>query len=296
MLDVGIVGLDTSHPEAFAKKLDQREAVNVAAVWDGGDVRTTDYAENFCGQFDAIHYGRPHEMIDAIDAAMILTVNWDTHADLVIPFLDADVPTFVDKPIAGRISDLDRIEEVVGETPLFGGSAVPFHPSLEDVPVGESDRSLYCAGYNDPFYYGAHIVHVVRRLVDANWTSVESASDPGIVVDATFENGTHATLRFDGPQNDSAYGILDIGTRTRTRRVDGNEQAHQKMYDRFLDAFVDVVHGHRDDTDQLIDGVRLLLAAHAALESNTTVSRESEALREFHADGEAFLAEYAPYY
>lgn len=72
-------------------------------------------------------------------------------------------------------------------------------------------------------------------------------------------------LRFDGPQNETAYGILDIGIEARTRRANGNEQGYRKMYDRFLDAFIDAVQRHRDDTNRLVDGSHLLLTAHAAL-------------------------------
>jgi hypothetical protein len=100
-------------------------------------------------------------------------------------------------------------------------------------------------------------------------------------------------MRFDGSPEDTAYGILDVGKRTRTRRVGGDEQAHQEMYDRFLDAFVEAVSGDRDDSAELLDGASLLLAAHAALENGTTVRPGSDVQRAFHADGEAFLAEYA---
>lgn len=296
MIDVGIVGLDTSHPEAFAEKFDRSADVDVTAVWDGGDVRGADYVDRFCDRFKTTRYDRPTDMVDAVDVAMVLTVNWDTHADLVTPFLHANVPTFVDKPLAGQAADLDRIEAAAGETPLFGGSAVPFHPSFDEFPIAEADRTLYCAGYDDPFYYGAHLIDSVRLLVGAEWRSVEPGPGTGTVVNATFENGTEATLRFDGPQDDSAYGILDVGTRMRTKRVDGTEEAHAQMYDRFLDAFVEAVRGDRDDADRILDGARLLLGAHAALETGTTVYPDSEVLADFHADGESFLADYAPYY
>lgn len=296
MIDVGIVGLDTSHPEAFAEKLHRMEVANVKAVWDGGDVRTEDYAESFSEQFGATLYDDPHNLIDVVDAAMILTVNWDTHADLAIPFLETDVPTFIDKPLAGCLRDVRRIAESTGNTPIFGGSSVPYHPSLGDFPTAESDRTLYCAGYNDPFYYGVHLVNTVRRFVGADWTSAAPASGPGTVADIEFENGTRATIRFDGSQEDSAYAILDVSDQTRTIRIDGNADAHEKMYDRFIDAFLEVVRGDRDESDRLVDGARLLLAIHAAFESDQVVTPESEKLRNFHADGEAFLADYAPYY
>jgi len=39
MVRLGFVGLDTSHLIAFAKQLDERSNVDIAAVWNGGDVR-----------------------------------------------------------------------------------------------------------------------------------------------------------------------------------------------------------------------------------------------------------------
>jgi hypothetical protein len=296
VIDVGIVGLDSSHSEAFAEYLQSTENATVAAVWDTGDVRTADYAETFCDRFDATFYDDWSELLDTVDAAMILTVNWDSHARLAVPFLEADIPTFIDKPIAGRLRDIEAITEAVGGAPLFGGSAVPFHPSLDALPVDRSDRTLFCAGYNDPFYYGVHLADTVRYLAGTDWSSVVPASGPGTVVNIYFENESRAELRLDGPQENSAFAFLDVGDKTRTRRVDGDANSHEKMYGQFLDAFLDSARGGRDDSRRVLDGARLLLAVHAAVDNGDLVTPDSDGLREFHADGGAFLADYAPYY
>lgn len=295
MIDVGLVGLDSSHPEAFAEQIANTEGATVACVWDGGAVRSPEYSTSFCDRYDATLYDDVHDVVDEVDAAMVLTVNWDTHRRLAIPFLERGVPTLVDKPVAGRLDDVEAIADAANGTPLFGGSAIPFHPSLAEFPRGAAGRTLYCAGYNDPFYYGVHLTDALRRFVDADWTAAEPRSGPGVVVDVRFENGTRATLRLDGPQDDPAFGFLDVGDRTRTTRIGNDGSSYTEMYGRYLDAFLETVRGDRDDSGLIVDGARLLLAVNAALETGDVVGRESDALEAFHADGEAFLSEYAPY-
>jgi hypothetical protein len=296
MLDIGIVGLDTSHPEAFADRLDSHDEATVSAVWDGEDVRTPEHRDEFSERFGARQYEEPTGMYGAVDAVLILTANWDTHCPLAVPFLEAGVPTLIDKPLAGQLTDVESIANAANGTPLFGGSAVPFHPSIAELPVGGRERTLYCAGYNDPFYYGVHIVDTARLLADADWRAVTSGDGPGTVVTIDFENDTRAVCRLDGASENAAFGVLDVANQTRARQVSGDEQTLSVIYDRFIDAFLAAVNGERDDSERLIDGARLLLAVRAALETNGRITPTSRALERVSADGEAFLAKYEPYY
>lgn len=296
MLDIGIVGLDTSHPKAFADRLDGHNGTTISAVWDGEDVRTPEYTDKFCERFETTRYDEPTEMLDAVDAAMVLTANWDTHCSLAVPFLNADIPTLIDKPLAGRLTDIETIADAANGTPLFGGSAVPFHPSIAELPVGGRDRTIYCAGYNDPFYYGVHIVDTARLLAGADWRAVTSGDGPGTVVTIDFENDTRAVCRLDGATENAAFGVLDVANQTRARQVSGDEQTLSVIYDRFIDEFLAAVNDERDDSERLIDGARLLLAVRAALETDTRITPTSQVLRRVSADGDAFLADYEPYY
>lgn len=294
MIAIGVVGLDTSHAEAFARSIEAHDAARISAVWDGGDVRDETYVREFCETYGATRCEDVEEMIPRVDAAMVLTVNWDTHADLAAPFLDAGVPTLVDKPVAGRLGDVQALAAASESTPLFGGSAIPYHMALADVPTGEAGRSLYCVGYNDPFYYGAHVVHVARRLAGADWYSVTPAADPGLTVDVRFENDAYATVRLDGvpPWDGGGFAVTSVGSRTESVLVDGDSDDRKRMYDSFVDEFVRHVRGDGDDCLELLDGTRLLLAVHAALDADRAVTPGSPELRAFHADGATFLAEY----
>ena len=296
MIDVGIVGLDTSHPEAFAEQLDSHSGATVSAIWDDGSVRTPKYARDFCAQFSAKQYDEPMELLGKVDAVMVLAANWDTHRSLSVPFLNAGVPTLIDKPLAGHLSDVEAIADAAKDTPLFGGSAVPFHPLLAELPVNLDERTLYCAGYNDPFYYGAHIIDTARLLAGADWHTVEPSSGPGVTVEITFENNTQAVCRLDGPTEEAAFGVLDVADRTRVREISSDEHTLSEMYDEYIDEFLAVACGERDDSNRLTDSARLLLAVRAALEKNNRITPLSRELQQVRVNGRAFLENYTPYY
>lgn len=296
MLDIGILGLGTSHPAAFADILADDDRATVSTVWDNGDVRDGDYAKEFCERFGSRRVNDPLEMLDTVDAVMVLTANWDDHRRLAVPFLDAGVATLIDKPLVGRVADIDAIADAANGTPLFGGSAVPFHPSITALPIDYPGRTLYGAGYNDPFYYGVHFTSTARLLAGTDWVSVSPHDGPGTVVTITFANDTVATLRLDGPEEPAAFGILDVSDRTRTVLIHDGEEPLQRMYTAFLDGFLAAVRGERDDRDRIVDAGHLILAVQAALTRDRVVTPDAAALGETHIDGEAFLADYMPYY
>ncbi|MFP9190119.1 Gfo/Idh/MocA family oxidoreductase [Natronosalvus vescus] len=297
MVEIGIVGLDTSHAEAYATSIRNHPTATLEAVWDGGDVRSDSYAEGFCDRNDAIQYSDPLEMADTVDAVMILTVDWNSHRDLAVPFLRRDVPTLIDKPIAGTLADVTAIRSAVETTPFFGGSAVPYHPSLRSFQANGDERTLYCVGYNDPFYYGCHVIDALSYLVNSHWASVMPADDPGKTVDIVFTDGTYATARLDDPSGYEQFTFFSVGDQTTVRDVGNSERDMAEMYYGYLDAFVEVVTGERESqSDRILDAATLLLAVNAALEEGQPITPECRNLAAYRANGRAFLEEYQPYY
>lgn len=292
---LGILGLDSSHPDAFASILDEMDGVDVSAIWDGGDVRSPDHAESFAGTYDATLYDDPENLAADVDGALVLTVNWDSHLPLAATLLEAGVPTLIDKPIAGRLEDLDALADLSDAAPLFGGSSVAYHPALEEFPIRAPDRMLYGAGYNHPFYYGAHLTDTIHRLAGSNWITVSPAENLGQTVNVLFENDTYSTLRLDGPSDSGAFGFLDVSGRTRTALIDGGPVEREKMYTGYLSAFVDVIEGNVDPTGRVLDAASLLLAVHAALETGEPVTPLSDKLHDIHVDGQTFLESYRSY-
>lgn len=296
MPDIGIVGLDTSHAEAFAGAIDEHPSARLAAVWDGGDVRDAAYERTFCEEYGARSYEEPFGMTDAVDAVMILTVDWDSHRSLAVPFLECDVPTLIDKPIAGRVADVEAIRNVANGTALFGGSAVPYHPDIRTLSDAGIDGSLYCVGYDDPFYYGAHLVDTICLLVDAGWACVTPADDPGLTADVVFEDGTLATLRLDGSGDDDRFAFLGIGDRAAGVDIGGTRTEMEQMYRSYLETFLAVVDGEVDVTRRLLDAAELGVALQAALRRDRPITPGCAVLADYHVDAQPFLDDYRPYY
>lgn len=296
MLDVGIIGLDTSHPGGFAPLIDGHDDMQLSGVWDGLDIRDSEYVASFCEEHGAQRYDEIDAMVDAVDAAMVLTVNWDTHASLAEPFLNAGIATCVDKPLIGSLSDLQALERAAENAPLFGGSAVPFHREIASLPRGGDERTIYGAGYNDYFYYRTHLVDIARALADADWREVRPAPEPGTTVDVRFENGVHTTLRFDGSDEGGVFSLLDIGETTQAIQIRTGKETLARMYRPFIEAFCEAALGKRDDTGRVLNAGELALAAEAALAGEETVTPDSDELQAVSLDGTAFMKDYSPYY
>lgn len=296
MIDVGMVGLDTSHASAFAPLLDERDDMRLYSVWDSLKVRDSAYVDSFCDEHDAKRYDGVEAMVDDIDAAMVLTVNWETHRPLAEQFLEVGIPTLVDKPLTGSLDELRALERAADNAPLFGGSAVPFHRKIDSLPRGGSRRTIYAAGYNDYFYYRAHVIDIVRTLADADWREVQLGNEPGTTVDIWFENGTHATLRLDGDEEEGAFSVLDVGETTNIVQIESGRNSLDAMYRPFLSAFNDSVRRERDDTDRVLNSGELLLGVEAAIEQNQPVTPRSNAVNAVNSNGDAFVSDYQPYY
>jgi hypothetical protein len=296
MTDIGIVGLDTSHADAFAGVLDNMDGVTVSGVWDDNDVRDDEYIESFCAEYHARRYEDLNDLSAAVDAVMVLTVDWESHVPFATTFLDDGLPTMVDKPVTGSLAEVSALGRAATNARLFGGSAVPFHSSFSDFERGGTDRTLYAAGYNDFFYYRAHLTDTVRLLADADWSRVTPGDEPGTTVDVGFENGTHATLRFDGSPEDGTFSVLDVGEKTNSVSIEGNQDALTEMYIPFMESFRAVIDGERDDTTRLLDSATLLLAVELAIEIEAEVTPDSEHLATVSVDSSDFLSEYDPYY
>lgn len=292
MTDVGIIGLDTSHAESFASIIDERADADVTAVWDGGDVRNEGHIRQFCDRYDAKRFDEPHELIPDVNAVLILTVDWNTHYDLAVPFLKHDVPTLIDKPVGGCIDHIEDIRDAATGTPFFGGSAIAYHPELQKMALDPAGQTLYCLGYNDPFYYGAHLVDALYRMVDGNWTCAVSTDHPGKTVDIVFSGDTYVTIRLDNPTGREQFSFLRPGTRSQSVRIGNSEAELLEMYRSYLDTFFDTVSGSIDVGDRVLDAAELLLGVHATLECDRPITPDCDYLDDYNVASDAFLEEY----
>ena len=298
MYDLGVLGLDTSHAEAFASVLVDRPDARLTHAWDGGRVRTDEWTSEYATTHGLELVDEPADVMAAVDGVLVLAVDWERHLELATLALEGGVPVLVDKPVVGSGGDLKRLRDATSSTgtPLFGGSALPWHPMIDALPAGPGERFLAASGYGDPFYYGVHLVDAIRHVIDADWERVAPVDVQRGIVAVRFGTGAVATCHFDGPADAATFAFLDVTCEPQPVLVESSSETLQAMYEPYLDAFLACVRGDRDRTATVLDAAELLLAVQACLESGATIERPSSAIESVTIPSTAFVAQYEPYY
>jgi predicted dehydrogenase len=184
---VGIIGAENSHTIGIGRTFNEQKVfpgVEVVAVWGETDEFARNAAEK--GSIPKI-VKQQSELMGQIDALMIDHRHARYHVDAAIPFVEAGIPTFVDKPFCYRVRNglkLIEIAEAKG-TPITSLSGVGYGPEVDDlvaqvasidpadihsvVVTGPSDIT---SKYGGIFFYA---IHTVERMMKVFGSDVEAA-------------------------------------------------------------------------------------------------------------------------
>lgn len=179
MIRVGAVDIDTSHPRAFGAYFESSGKARYAAVYNEG-FRDDDEVEGFVRMFDLDKKcDSLLELVESVDIGFIHSCNWDKHAQLAKPFIDAGKPVFIDKPIAGNPADCRYFEEVAEQGAVVLGSSSARYAeevmALSGKKGGEAGDILNVFGSCgvDEFNYGIHIVEAIGGVVGTGAVSTQ---------------------------------------------------------------------------------------------------------------------------
>lgn len=245
-LDIGLVGLDTSHVSVFARLLNDptdphhKPGARVACAWPGGSpdfALSADRVEGFTAE---LRDQRGVEILDspeavaaASDLVFITAVDGRTHPGLLRRIISAGKPVFIDKPFA--LTSVEAKEMIVlakqAGVPLMSCSSLRYSEELlaamEPGREGISGCDFYGPMNVEPtqpglFWYGCHIVEMMVTVMGAGCTEVrcvKNENHDSLV--ATWKDGRVATLhgvrgshwkfgavlhRADGPKTIDASG------------------------------------------------------------------------------------------
>ncbi len=161
------------------------------------------------------------DLIDQIDAVLILSLCGAAHLERVAPFLDAGIPAFVDKPFACSLEDAVAMVDLSqrNNTLMWNGSALRFSDDGQSVAERRSQLgSLTGAITYGPakradgnpglFHYGIHAVEVLFELMGTGCESVTTTWTEGSeVVTGRWADGRTGTVR-GSRAGSTAYGFL----------------------------------------------------------------------------------------
>jgi predicted dehydrogenase len=198
MYRIGILGSDNSHADRFSEILNLSDhpaylpdsGAKVVAIWGQEPERTQQVATN--GRIDTI-VDAPTAMLGQVDAVFCVTRHGGLHRELVVPYLEAGIPVFIDKPITTNADDareIIRVAQAKG-TPFTSFSTVRFAKSMQafaqecaklgGVRVGSytgpaSRRNIY----GGIIFYAVHSIEMMLMLQGTGVQWVDALEGPAV--------------------------------------------------------------------------------------------------------------------
>jgi predicted dehydrogenase len=236
-LRAGIIGLDTSHVIAFTSLLNQENppdelaGVRVVAAYPGGSPDVESSRSRVEGYTQEIQ-GFGVEIVDSIEAllpkvdcVLLESVDGRPHRKQAEPVIRAGKPLFIDKPVAGSLSDAIAIFEFAKEhrVPCFSSSSLRYSPGVASLRADERVGDMRgCFVYSpchlephhpDLFWYGVHGVEMLFTIMGTGCATVaRTHTDDADVVTGVWSDGRVGTYR--GLRNGASdYGAIVFGSK-----------------------------------------------------------------------------------
>ena len=217
---VGMIGLDTSHCDAFAKILNDSNAApdfagfRIVAAYPHGSKDIESSASRIpqiteeVKKYGVQIVGSIDELLKQVDVVLLETNDGRLHYEQALPVLKAGKRMFIDKPIAGSLADTVAIFKAAKKynVPVFSSSSLRFTPAVQDIAkektVGKvigADTFSPCTiekTHPDLFWYGIHGVETLFTIMGRGCRQVVRVHQDGTdMVVGTWQDGRIGTFR-----------------------------------------------------------------------------------------------------
>ncbi len=218
---IGLIGLDTSHVTAFTKIINDPKATGplakakVTAAFRGGSLdvpssanRLDRFTETLTKQYGVKLYPTIAELCKNVDAIMLESVDGRPKVRQAIPVIDAGLPLFIDKPMAGSLADAIFIFEYAKKkgVPVFSSSSLRYGKTTQAARAGALGKISHAetfspcsleAHHPDLFWYGVHGCESLFTVMGAGCESVvrKTTTDGKIEVIGTWKGGRTGIFR-----------------------------------------------------------------------------------------------------
>ena len=298
---IGLVDLDTSHPQAWLPVL-RGLGYSVTGVFDGETVYPSGHARAFADRngiplvFETVDEMAAHP---DVNVAIIHSCDWDLHVARAAPFIARGKAVLIDKPIAGRLADLQQFGAwIAAGARIAGGSSLRYAPEVRAFrerthSMGQPREVLVGCGV-DEFNYGIHAYSMVAGMLGPG---IEAARHAGVQaglhrVELRWRDGGHAMLWIGG-----VTWLPFYATVVHAQSVEHFEASVDTLYAALLERVMPYLSGREDmpptPFDDLIEPERAALAAQASFERDGAwVCLDDGVLERAQYDGAAFGRSY----
>jgi len=132
---------------------------------------------------------RVEDMLGQVDAVIVARDDWETHAKLALPFLEAGLFVFVDKPLSLDDAELARFEPYLRSGNLMSCSGLRFAQELDEFRAPRSEWAIGTPKLVEASVlfgiekYGIHLIEAVASL-DPAWGRVTRVTRLAVPHDA----------------------------------------------------------------------------------------------------------------
>ena len=186
---VGIIGLDTSHATAFTKTLNAENAspdfggYRVVAAYPQGSKDIPSSVNRVQGYIEEIKtFGVEivetiPDLLKKVDAVLLESNDGRVHLEQAIPVFKVGKPVFIDKPVAGTLTDAFAIFQAAKDynTPVFSTSSLRYMSNMDDIVKNQSIGKVLGAetfgacilepAHPDFFWYGVHSIEALFTVM-----------------------------------------------------------------------------------------------------------------------------------
>lgn len=197
MIRIGILGSDSSHALAFSKLCNLVEPnsssylfsnVRVTMIYGLDNLQTEHVSKE--GHIPTI-VNSPNDMINHIDAVMILFRDGNLHTRYALPFMKHNIPIWIDKPLTVTLEHATQLYRTAlfNNNLLTGGSTCKYNEQvLELASICKSGTDDICVSaylnfpadidspYNGLHFYGPHIAEMLFTIFGYDVLSVQTTS------------------------------------------------------------------------------------------------------------------------
>jgi len=225
-MKLGIIGAENSHTIAIAKTINVDKKIrgfSVEYVWG----EKPEYAEKASveGKIPVI-VRRPIDMLGKVDAVVVDHRDGKYHLKAVWPFVEAGVPTFVDKPFCYRAAEgkaFLKMAKKVG-TPVTSFSVLTHQASFAQFKAKMAELGGIVSGttygpcdlksqWGGIFFYGIHQVDLVLHAFGFDVTGAQVTKNGlNAVGQLLYASGLTVTMALI-KEGTHAFGIGAVGTK-----------------------------------------------------------------------------------
>lgn len=297
-LQIGMIGLDTSHVSIFAKLLEHYRTepssclagTMLGCAYPGGSsrmelsyTRVEQYKNELVQKYGVQMAGSIEEVAAASDAVMIESVDGSTHLEQFRKVAPFGKPVFIDKPFATSLADAYEIVDLSEryDVPLMSSSSLRYAEALTNaLQHGEQGEIIgadvygpmpFVQGQPGYFWYGIHAVEMLFAIMGRNCRQVQTVcSGEHEMIAGTWEDGRIGTVR--GRRQGGSFGAL-LHRESGRDYVD-IQAASKPYYESLLEQVIDFFRTGRSPVDlkETLEVIGFVEAANKSRETGRACS------------------------